>query len=138
MCDGVTPMQYIGTSPKTGYHLFRCPPTGCRLKQRNRGVFRYCNTKAHQEDLANNIRVLGVVSRSDPQWTKLYRRRPIIERMFSSLRRSQLLNMHHYLKKRKIEAHAGLSVLTSLAIMLSRVQAGTSNRMRQMRIGVGS
>ena len=99
-------------------------------------MVRYCNTKAHWEDPANNLRVLGVVSRSDPQWRRLYRRRQVIERMFSSLKRSRLLNRHQYVRKRKIETHVGLSVLTYLATMLSRVQAGDLGRVRHMRVRV--
>ena len=95
---------------------------------------RYCNTKMHWEDPASNFRVLGIVSRSDPQWARLYRRRPIIERLFSSLKRSRLLDRHQYLRKRKVEAHVGLSALTYLATMLARVQAGTQDRMRHMRL----
>ena len=137
VCDGRTPMAYLGTSAKTGYHLFRCPPAGCRLKQRSRLFAQYCNTKVHWEDPASNLRVLGVVSRSDPQWAKLYRRRPVIERLFSSLKRSRLLNRHQYMRKRKIETHVGLSTLTYLATMLVRVRAGDLGRMRHMRVRVG-
>ena len=136
VCDGKTPMDFLGTDPKTGRHLFRCQPAGCRLKARSRLMARYCNTTAHWEDPASNLRVLGVVSRSDPQWRRLYRRRQVIERMFSSLKRSRLLNKHQYVRKRKIEMHAGLSVLTYLATMLARVRAGDLGRMRHMRVRV--
>ena len=136
VCDGKTPMEYLGTSPKTGYHLFRCPPAGCRLKKRSSGAIRYCVTKTHWEDPASNLRVLGVVSRSDPQWRRLYRRRQVIERMFSSLKRSRLLNKHQYVRKRKIEMHVAVSVLTYLATMLTRVQAGDLSRIRHMRVRV--
>ena len=47
VCDGETSMVYLGTDPKSGHHLFRCPPAGCRLKKRSSGMIRYCNTKAH-------------------------------------------------------------------------------------------
>ena len=97
-------------------------------------MVRYCNTTVHWEDPANNLRALGVVSRSDPQWRRLYRRRPVIERMFSSLKRSRLLDKHQYVRKRKIEAHVSLSVLTYLATMLARVQSGTLDRIRHMRV----
>ena len=138
VCDGETPMDFLGTDPKSGYHVFQCPPTGCKLKVRSRLMARYCNTKMHWEDPASNFRVLGIVSRSDPEWARLYRRRPIIERLFSSLKRSRLLDRHQYVRKRKIEAHVGLSTMTYLATMLSRVQDGTLDKMRHMRIRVGA
>ena len=115
-------MEYLATDPKSGHHLFQCPPAGCSLKKRSSGVVRYCNTKAHWED---------------PQWRRLYRRRQVIERMFSSLKRSRLLDRHQHVRKRKIEAHVGLPVLTYLATMLARVQSGSSDRIRHMRLRVG-
>ena len=44
VCDGQTQMDYVVTDPKTGHHLFRCPPAGCRLKKRSSGAVRYCNS----------------------------------------------------------------------------------------------
>ena len=138
VCDGETPMEYLGTDPQSGHHLFRCPPAGCRLKKRSSGMVRYCNTKAHWEDPGSNLRVLGVISRSDPEWSRLYRRRQVIERMFNSLKRSRILNKHQYVRKRKIEMHVSVSVLTYLATMLARVQAGTLDKIRHMRLKVGA
>ena len=138
VCDGRTPMEYIASDPQSGYHLFRCPPAGCRLKKRNNGMVRYCNTTAHWEDPASNLRVLGVVSRSDPNWSRLYRRRPVIERMFSSLKRSRLLNKHQYVRKRTVETHVAVSVLTYLASMLARVLAGIPDKARHVRVRVGT
>ena len=58
--------------------------------------------------------------------------------MFSSLKRSRLLNRHQYVRKRKIEMHVFMSVLTYLATMLARVRAGTPDKVRHMRIRVGT
>ena len=41
VCDGETPMDFLGTDPKSGWHLFRCPPEGCKLKARSRLMARY-------------------------------------------------------------------------------------------------
>ena len=48
-----------------------------------------------------------------------------------------VLNRHQYVRKRKIETHAGLSVLTYLATMLARVPAWTLDKIRHMRVRVG-
>ena len=79
VCDGKTAVEYLNTDPRTGYHLFRCPPAGCSLKQRSNGMVRYYDTTVHSEDPANNLRVLGVVSRASPKWRTLYKRRPVRE-----------------------------------------------------------
>ena len=137
VCDDKTPMVYLGTDPKTGYHLFRCSPTGCSLKAKSNGAMRYCDISRMAEDPMNNLRVLGIVARASPQWKALYKRRPIIERMFGSMKRMRLLDKHQYRSRRKIEMHIALSSLTYLATMLGHVRAGDMARIRHMRIPVG-
>ena len=132
--DGKTRMVYTGTDGRTGRHAFRCPPAGCRLKSRSSGAMLYCDPTPHWEDPMNNLRVLGIVARASPEWKKIYRRRPIIERLFGSMKRTRLLDKHQYRGQRKIEAHVLLSVLTYLATMLVRVRAGDMKRLRHMRI----
>lgn len=132
--DGKTPMEYLGTHPDTGHHLFRCPPAGCQLKAKSTGAMLYCNSPPHWEDPQNNLRALGVVARASPRWAELYARRQIIERMFGSMKRMRLLDKHQYLTRRKIETHMNLSTLTYLATMLAHIRAGDAGRIRHMRI----
>ncbi len=132
--DGKTPMEFLGTNPKNGHHLFRCPPEGCSLKAKSSGAMLYCNVSMMAEDPMNNLRVLGIVARASPQWNALYKRRPIIERMFGSMKRMRLLDKHQYRSRRKIELHVALSSLTYLATMLGHVRAGDMARIRHMRI----
>ena len=135
--DGKTPMEYLGTHPKTGLHKFRCPPSGCALKARSRGgAVRYCDTTELWLDPADNYRALGIVYRDSPEWRRLYKRRQVIERMFGSLKRSRLLDRHQYVRRDKVEFHLGLATLTYLATMLARVDAGDAKRLRRMRIRV--
>ena len=136
--DGETPMEYLLTDPKTGLHKFRCPPGGCALKARSRGgAVRYCDTTELWLDPADNPRALGLVYRDSPEWRRLYKRRQMIERMFGSLKRSRLLDRHQYVRRDKVELHLGLSTLTYLATMLTRVDAGDAGRLRHMRVGIG-
>ena len=132
--DGKTPMEFLGTDPTTGHHLFQCPPAGCALKARSSGAMLHCNVSVMPEDPMNNLRVLGIVARASPQWDQIYARRQVIERMFGSMKRMRLLDKHLYLERRKIETHIGLSVLTYLATMMARVKAGNMARLRHMRI----
>ena len=134
--DGRTPMEYLLTDPKTGLHKFRCPASGCWLKARSSGAARYCDTTELWLDPADNPRALGIVYRDSPEWRGLYKRRQVIERMFGSLKRSRLLDRHQYVRRDKIELHLGLSVLTYLATMLTRADAGDTERLRHMRIRV--
>ncbi len=132
--DGKTPMEFLGTDPTTGHHLFRCPPAGCALKGKSTGAMLHCNVSVMAEDPMNDPRALGIVARASPQWDQLYARRQVIERMFGSMKRMRLLDKHQYLERRKIENHIGLSVLTYLATMMARVKAGDIKRLRHMRI----
>jgi len=134
VCNRKTPMEFLGTDPTTGHHLFRCPPAGCALKAKSNGAMRYCDISMMAEDPMNNPRVLGIVARASPEWRALYARRQVIERMFGSMKRMRLLDKHQYLQRRKIETHIGLSVLTYLATMMARVRAGDITRLRHMRI----
>ena len=77
-----------------------------------------------------------MVERTSPEWKQLYSRQQPIERMFGCLKRSRLLDRHQYVWFDKIRLHVGLSVLTYLATMLTRVRADDLNKMRHMRIGV--
>ena len=135
-CDGRTAMEYVRTDAKTGKHLYRCPVGGCDLKSRSSGAVRYCDIIEHWVDPKDNLRVISVVARVSRKWKALYRLRTVIERYFSSLKRSRLLNSSLYLSMCKIQAHAGLSVLTYLGTVLARLQANDRDNMLQMRIKV--
>ena len=134
VCGRDTPMEYVRTDAATGHHLYRCPPRGCILKARSNGAVRYCDVREHWEDPMNNPRVISVVARASEEWKAMYRLRTVIERGFAVLKRCRLLDQHQYLTMRKVETHAGLSVLTYLATMLARVEAGDADRIRHMRL----
>ena len=135
--DGKTPMQYLRTDAKTGHHLFRCPPAGCAMKAKISGLSSYCDGTELWVDPFDNLRAIGLVARAGAKWQRLYARRQGIERMFGSLKRSRLLNQHLYVWRDKVELHLGLAILTYLATMLTRLEAGDGDRIRHMRIKVG-
>ena len=135
--DGATPMEYLLTDPKTGFHGFRCPPGGCALKARSMGgAVRYCDTTELWLDPSDNYRALGIVYRNSPEWRRLHKGRQVIERMFGSLKRSRSLDRHQYVRRDKVELHLGLSTLTYLATMLTRMDAGDAEWLRQVRVKV--
>ena len=133
-CMGGQAMQYLRTNPQTGHHLYRCPPAGCIRNNQGR-LFVQCRD-SHWENPDDDLRVIGVVARASDEWRGMYKKRTVIERGFSSMKRSRLLDKHQYLSQKKIRAHVALSMLTYTATMLARVLAGDVAGMRRMRIRV--
>ena len=133
-CDGKQAMQYVGTDPETGRHLYRCSQKGCSLKKRSSGAVRYCDTTDHWEDPQRNLRVTSVVARASRQWKELYKLRTGIERYFESGKRSRLLNWSLYLSMAKVTMNTAMSVLLYLATVLAKFQAGETRKFRKMRI----
>ena len=135
-CDSRTAMEYVKTDPDTGKHLYRCPAEGCILKRRSSGAVRYCDTTDHWEDPKDNPRVIGVVARVSQLWKDLYRLRTAIERYFSSGKRSRLLNGSKYLTMNKVVTNCAMSVLTYIATVLAKVEAGDIANMGLMDLGI--
>ena len=134
-CIGQVGMDYIRTDPKTGHHLFRCPPEGCPLQERLNPALHHCDQEVW-EDPYDNLRVIGILPRASKKWKRLYRRRMSIERIFRSLKHSRGLELHYARGMRKIALQATLSVLTFQATVLGRLNAGDPDRMRRMTIQV--
>ena len=132
VCAGKKVMQWLRTDAKTGQHLYRCPPAGCHRKTQAHMFLANCGDQ-HWEKPQDDLRVIGVVARTSPEWKQLYRKRPVIERGFSSMKRSRLLDQHQYLTQQKIRTHVALSMLTYVATMLAHVLAGDVARIRRMR-----
>ena len=136
MCDEETKMVYVLTDPETGKHLYRCPKEGCILKARSSGAVRYCDTTDHWEDPMDNPRVISVLARANPLWDELYKLRTVIERWFSSAKRSRLLNGSLYLTEAKVATNCAMSVLTHTATVLEKVAAGDMAHMGLMDLGI--
>ena len=80
-CIGMVPMEYVRSDPQKG-HLYRCPPGGCRLKDR-KGV-RYCDER-QWVNRSDNPRLFGPVRQGNPEWKDLYRLRQSVERVFAEV-----------------------------------------------------
>ena len=67
-----------------------------------------------------------------------YRKRPVIERRFSSVKRSRLMDQRRCLDMRldmrKVRLDVAMSVLAYLVTALARLQAGDYAGMRHLRI----
>ena len=138
MCDdGVTPMEYVGSEGNR--HMFRCPATGCAMKSRTSGAMRFCDTTALWiESTPDNARALGwKTPKASAEWKSLYAERPIIERLFGSMKTSRILNQHQYRTGKKVETHVNLAILCYLGTMLGRAKSGEFEKIRHMRVKLG-
>lgn len=133
-CVGGKVMDYKLTNPDTGDHLYQCPAGGCsRLQQK---LFPPPCRDAHWESPKNALRVISTVARASDEWKRMYKKRTVVERTFSSLKRSRLLDQHQYLTQGKVRAHVALSMLTYVATMLAHTLAGDVEGIRWMRLRV--
>ena len=77
---------------------------------------------------------MGLLPRCSAEWKAEYKKRPIIERFFSSDKHSRLLDTHRYLNIQKVSLHVAMSMLSYLATALAHLKADDYAHMRHMRI----
>ncbi len=131
-CIGGKPMEYIDTDPDQG-HRFRCLGAGCHLKDQV-DFSRYCDSEHYEKPKDRLLRIIGLLPRCSEEWKAEYRKRPSIERYFSSAKQSRLLDTHRCLNIRKVSLHVAVSLLTYLATALASLKADDYAGMRNMRI----
>ena len=133
-CIGGKSMEYVETDPEQG-HLFRCPADGCHLKNTIQFT-RHCDSEHYEQPEGWLLRIVGLLPRCSAEWKAEYKKRPIIERYFSSDKHSRLLDTHRYLNIQKVALHIGMSTLAYLATALAHLQADDYAHMRHMRINL--
>ncbi len=131
-CIGGQSMEYVETDPEKG-HLFRSPADGCYLKETVQFT-RHCDAKHYEKPEGRLLRIVGLLPRCSEEWKAEYKKRPIIERYFSSGKHSRLLDTHRYLNIFKVSLHVVMSMLACLATALAHLQADDYVHMRHMRI----
>ena len=77
---------------------------------------------------------MGLLARCSEEWKAEYKKRPTIERYFSSGKHSRLLDTHRNLNMFKVSLHVMMSMLAYLATALAHLQADDYTHMRHMRI----
>ena len=132
LCACGCPMEYVATDPEQG-HLFRCPPDGCDLKDKDDDT-RYCNDQRYVKPEGRLLRIMGLLPRCSEEWKTEYKKRPIVERHFSSGKHSRLMNQHRYFNIYQMSLHVLMSMLSYLATALAHLQADDYAHMRHMRI----
>ena len=133
-CIGGKSMEYVETDPEQG-HLFRCPADGCHLKNTIQFT-RHCDSEHYEQPEGWLLRIVGLLPRCSAEWKAEYKKRPIIERYFSSGKHSRLLDTHRYLNIEKVSLHAAISTLAYLATALAHLKADDYAHMRHMRINL--
>ena len=131
-CVGGQSMEYVETDAEKG-HLFRCPAEGCDLKGRVHWS-RYCDSEHYEKPEGRLLRIVGLLPRCSEEWKAEYKKRPSIERYFSSDKHSRLLDTHRYLNVEKVSLHVAMSMLSYLATVLAHLKSDDYAHMRHMRI----
>ena len=84
-------------------HRFGCPPAGpaarlnvatsksCHLKDKT-GVTRYCKDQRYGKPQGKLLRIVGLLPRCSDEWKTEYKKRTTMERHFSSVKHSRLMN----------------------------------------------
>ena len=112
--------EYVKTDPEKG-HLFRCPADGCHHEH-------------YEKPEGRLLRIIGLLPRCSDEWKAEYKKRPTIERFFSSDKHSRMLDTHRCLNGQKVELHVMMSMLSYLATALAHLKANDYAHMRHMRI----
>ena len=131
-CIGKQPMEYVSTDRKRG-HLFRCTAGGCHLKGKVLAT-RFCNSQHYEKPEGKLLRIVGMLPRFTEAWKVEHKKRTTIERYFSSVKHSRLMDQHRYIGIVKVSLHVLLSMLTYLATSLAHLQADDYAHMQHMRI----
>ena len=132
VCLGGQPMEYVESYIEKG-HLFRCPESGCHLKDKVHFT-RYCDDEHYEKPEGKMLRIVGLLPRCTDEYQHELKKRTIIERGFSSGKQSRLLDTHRYLDDAKIALHVAMSILSYLATALAHLKADDYAHMRHMRI----
>ena len=135
-CVGGESMEYILTDPEEG-HLFKCPAEGCSLKDKVQFT-RHCDYQHYEKPEGRLLRIVGLLPRCSAEWKTEYKKRPGIERHFSSSKHSRLLDTHRCLNGGKVALHVVLSELSYVATALAHLKADDYAQLRYMRIKLPS
>ena len=136
LCAGDCPMEYVATDPEQG-HLFRCPTDGCHLEGKV-DFSGNCNDQRYVKLEGRLLRIVGLLPRCSEEWKIEYKKRPTIERYFSSDKHSRLMDQHRYFNIFQMSLHVAMSMLTYLATALAHLQADDHAHMRHNQTAEGA
>ena len=134
-CLGNVDMQYVRTDEETGHHLYRCPESGCALRNKIHWS-RYCDYEVW-EDPEQDIRLFGgAIRRGSAEWNEAYKTRWVAEHANSRLKANRTLEGHYFRGLSSVTAHGLLATLARQHLALFRVQNDDKDSMRKTLIQV--
>ena len=77
---------------------------------------------------------MGSIHRSSIEWNGLYNMRPVIERYYSSAKRSRLLDTHKCLNLERMTLHVTMSWMTYVLSVLCHLTSGDTENMLHMPV----
>ena len=77
---------------------------------------------------------MGTLHRASEEWKRIFKRRPSIERYFSSNKHSRLLDKHQFIGQKRVSLHARMSTLSHLLTSWGRLRANDYAHLRHMYI----
>ena len=131
-CIGGKPMKFLGTDSE-GDHWFTCDWEGCHLKDKI-DWSKYCDFEHSEKPEGKVLRIMGSIHRSSLEWNRMYKMRPVIERYFSSGKRSRLLDTHKCLNLERVTLHVTMSWMAYVLTVLCHLRKGEIANMLHMPV----
>ena len=134
-CVGSVEMEFVRTDEETGHHLYRCPTTGCHLRDKVQWS-RHCDYESW-EDPTLDLRLFGgMIRRASAEWDAEYKKRWEEERTNGQLKANRTLEGHYFRGLPSVTVHSLLAVAARQHLALVRVRAGEVEKMRQRLVHV--
>ena len=111
-----------------GDHWFACDREGCHLKYKI-DWSRYCDFEHSEKPEGKLLRIMGSIHRNSREWNGLYNMRLVVERYFSSAKRSRLLDTHKCLNLERITLQVTMSWMAYALTVLCHLKAGDTGNM---------
>ena len=131
VCIGGQAMEFVETG-EDGERRFRCPPEGCRLKDRT-DWSRYCDLDYSERPGGRRLRIMGSVHWASGERKEIFKKRTSIERYFSGGKQFRLLDKQPVPKPERVRL-TKMPVLSHLMTSWGRLRAGDYAKVRRMHI----
>ena len=121
-CLGGKPMEFIDTDTQAGLHGFRCPAGGCQRKQEPFKGYTVCDDEVWENFDDDPYTLGGLISRTSPNWNRLYGRRWAVERFFGWWFENGWVEDHHCRGEARAGLHFLLGTVMFVAMALARMK----------------
>ena len=127
-CPGNLPLVFRSWKGREKGIAYVCPERAGRAKC---PLTEKCRLKYILIHPVHDYRRFGYrIPRSSPEWRSIFNKRVAAERVFSRLKEKRHLTLHCFRGRTRIALHVSLAILTTMAMALSRAQAGKLDEIR--------